>query len=81
MGGAHKVQLCSCASCTAVLDTRFLQLWTQHVSHTGGDSKAGDLTPSCMVGPTAENGLKTLTACQQDYMKHLFADVVSFAGK
>lgn len=59
---------------------RFLELWTQHVNSSSDSTKAGDLTPPCVVGPEASNGSKALQVCQQEYMQELFADVVSFAG-
>jgi hypothetical protein len=56
---------------------RFVELWMQHVS----SSKAGDLTPPCLLGSEAANGPKALAACQQEFMGQLFADVMSFAGE
>ena len=70
---------CSALSCSLLLCS-FVELWTQHVSSSIDSSKAGDLTPPCVVGPEASNGSKALHICQQEYMQQLFADVLSFAG-
>ena len=72
--------LCDCSLSCSLLLCSFVELWTQHVSSSSDSSKAGDLTPPCVVGPEASNGSKALHICQQEYMQQLFADVLCFAG-
>jgi hypothetical protein len=41
----------------------------------------GELVPTSLYGPSAAAGAESLAACQKGFMRHLFKEVVAFAGE